>query len=252
MMVHMKPAALVAVLLWLATAPAFAQTTVYQAPTGSVSPSLSITMNLTGGGQAILNPVVGPNCYLGNTCGFPAGYVGTSMSYTLADGSTATLTDFSGTFAPSGSNNYEVSGQASGRDSANRYVMVDKVTATIRITCRSGRGGGCSKVYTGGTLTLTLNATPPATPTATVTPQLATPTPIALPCIGDCNGDGQVTIDELVIGINIALGTATLDQCPAFDCNGNGQVSVDCLLMATNAALNGCEPNGSDASLPTM
>jgi hypothetical protein len=47
-------------------------------------------MNIAGGGSALLNPVVGPNCYLGMTCGFSAGYVGTFMSYALLDGTTAT------------------------------------------------------------------------------------------------------------------------------------------------------------------
>lgn len=250
-MVSMRPAGLAAVLLWLAVAPAFAQTTVYQAPAGSVSPALSITMDLTGGGRAILNPVVGPNCYLGNTCAFPNGYAGTSMSYALPDGSTATLTNFSGTFSPLGNNDYEISGKASGADSANRSVTVDDVHATMRITCRSGRGGGCSKVYTGGMLTITVNGTAPApsTPTPTPPPPTAAPTSV---CIGDCNGDGQVTIDELAIGIDIALGIATIDQCAAFDCSGNQQVSVECLLMAVDAALNGCEPNSPDGSLPAM
>jgi len=130
--------------------------TTYPAPTGSVSPSLFVVLNLIGGGKATLNPVVGPNCYLGMTCGFPAGYVGTSMSYTLPDGSTATLPNFNGSFFPAGAG-YEISGQASGTDSLGRAVTVNNVTVTMRISCRSGRGGGCSKVYTGGSLTLTLN-----------------------------------------------------------------------------------------------
>ena len=27
-------------------------------------------------------------------------------------------------------------------------------------------------------------------------------------CAGDCNGDGTVTINELILGVNIALGSA--------------------------------------------
>ena len=59
-------------------------------------------------------------------------------------------------------------------------------------------------------------------------------------CVGDCNVDGKVTVDELVKGVNIALGTATLAQCQAFDCHGNGHVTVDCLMQAVNSALHGC------------
>ena len=34
-----------------------------------------------------------------------------------------------------------------------------------------------------------------------------TPTPIPPLCIGDCNRDGTVTVDELITGVNMALGT---------------------------------------------
>ena len=59
-------------------------------------------------------------------------------------------------------------------------------------------------------------------------------------CTGDCDGSGAVTIDELVRGVGIALGTTPLDQCSAFDCHGTGSVAVDCLIAAVNASLNGC------------
>jgi hypothetical protein len=59
-------------------------------------------------------------------------------------------------------------------------------------------------------------------------------------CIGDCNGDGPVTVDEILNGVNIALGNQPLLACAAFDADRNGQVTVDELLAAVNAALNGC------------
>lgn len=62
----------------------------------------------------------------------------------------------------------------------------------------------------------------------------------AASCVGDCNGDGVVTVNEIIIGVNIALGNQTLDQCPSFDANGNGAVTVDELIKAVNNALNGC------------
>ena len=77
------------------------------------------------------------------------------------------------------------------------------------------------------------------TPTPTV-PPLPSPTALPLPCVGDCKGDGHVTVDELLKGVNIALGNTALAECPSFDCNANGQVTVDCLLKAVNAALSGC------------
>ena len=59
-------------------------------------------------------------------------------------------------------------------------------------------------------------------------------------CVGDCNGLASVTVDELVEGINIALGVMTLDVCRSFDASGDGFVTVDELLAAIRSALNGC------------
>lgn len=91
-----------------------------------------------------------------------------------------------------------------------------------------------------GTRTPTRTPTPgpPASPTATPTLTRAP----GSACPGDCNGDGQVTIDELVKGVNIALGQQLLAACPAFDRGGDGQVTIDDLIAAVNAALTGCPP----------
>ena len=59
-------------------------------------------------------------------------------------------------------------------------------------------------------------------------------------CVGDCNGDGSVAINELIGGVNIALGNAPVDSCPSFDRNGNGSVSIDELIAAVNVAQTGC------------
>ena len=89
MIVKIHPAPALALLSAMALSSALlAQTaTTYPAPTGSVSPSLVVTMHLTGGGTALLNPVVGPNWSLGKTCAFPSGCAGTYMTYSLPDGS---------------------------------------------------------------------------------------------------------------------------------------------------------------------
>ncbi|MDX2168469.1 MAG: hypothetical protein SF182_15450 [Deltaproteobacteria bacterium] len=59
-------------------------------------------------------------------------------------------------------------------------------------------------------------------------------------CVGDCNGDGEVTINELIVGVNIALGSANVSACPSFDANGDGEVAINELIAAVNAALSGC------------
>lgn len=61
-------------------------------------------------------------------------------------------------------------------------------------------------------------------------------------CAGDCNGDGETTVDEIIIGVNIALGLAPRTNCGIADSSGDGQVSVDEIIAAVNAALSGCGP----------
>src|SRR6185369_1131857 len=50
---------------------------------------------------------------------------------------------------------------------------------------------------------------------------------LAASCVGDCNDDGVVTVDELVKGVNIALDSLALDQCPRFDCRETGRIAID-------------------------
>lgn len=61
-------------------------------------------------------------------------------------------------------------------------------------------------------------------------------------CPGDCNGDMQVQINELVTCVSIALGTAQLTTCQACNVDGNGMVEITELVTAVNAALLGCNP----------
>ena len=97
------------------------------------------------------------------------------------------------------------------------------------------------------TPTDTPTATPTLTPTDTPTPSPSLtpsgpPTPTATlspPCAGDCDGSGDVTINELLTLVNIALGNAAT-ACPAGDRNHDGSITIDELLAAVNAALNGC------------
>src|SRR5262249_10538905 len=59
-------------------------------------------------------------------------------------------------------------------------------------------------------------------------------------CPGDCGNDGEVTVNELVLGVNIALDNAPLDQCQAFDTDGSGDVTINEIIAAVSSALNGC------------
>jgi len=74
---------------------------------------------------------------------------------------------------------------------------------------------------------------------ASVTIHVGSVTPIPA-CVGDCNEGGGVTIDEIITGINIALGLVPSDQCTPFDSDASGTVTVDELLQGVHNALNGC------------
>lgn len=83
---------------------------------------------------------------------------------------------------------------------------------------------------------------PTHTPTPSPTPPMATPTPSVTPvaCVGDCGGDGAVTVDELLVMVNVALGNIDATACVAGDVNGDGEITVDEILQAVNNALNSC------------
>ncbi len=59
------------------------------------------------------------------------------------------------------------------------------------------------------------------------------------PLSGDCNGDGKVTINELVLAVNIAIDTAAMSACPAIDADGDGHAAVNELVRAVNNVLQG-------------
>jgi hypothetical protein len=76
-------------------------------------------------------------------------------------------------------------------------------------------------------------------PTPT-TPGEPTPTVPPGECVGDCNDNGVVVVNELIIGVNIALDSAEVADCLAFDTNWSGGVEVNELVGGVNALLNGC------------
>jgi hypothetical protein len=122
-------------------------------------------------------------------------------------------------------------------------------TATLFGAGNSVNLSGTSFGDAPGTTTFQVLVTDVATPTPTDTPPevptpTATPSPPVSTCIGDCDGSGDVTIDELIVGVNITLGIDDVTMCPSLDVNHDGVVTVMQLLLAVNAALNGCTPAG--------
>jgi len=54
---------------------------------------------------------------------------------------------------------------------------------------------------------------------------------------GDCNDDVQVTIDELITAVGIAMGARSVRDCDAVDADANHSVSVAELVLAVGSAL---------------
>lgn len=83
---------------------------------------------------------------------------------------------------------------------------------------------------------------PTTTPTVTPTPSPSpTPTATLVPCTGDCDGNGAVPINELILAVNISTGAAPASACPAADRDGSLSVTIDELIAAVGNALNGCD-----------
>src|SRR5262245_40196818 len=59
-------------------------------------------------------------------------------------------------------------------------------------------------------------------------------------CAADCNGDGVVTVPELISSINVALGNVPLSACAAADGDGDSAVLVEDLINGIGGAVGGC------------
>jgi hypothetical protein len=66
------------------------------------------------------------------------------------------------------------------------------------------------------------------------------PSVVRAQCVGDCNDNGAVTVDEILTMVNIAVGNADVSTCSAGDANHDGHITVDEILGAVNNALDSC------------
>jgi len=60
------------------------------------------------------------------------------------------------------------------------------------------------------------------------------------PCVADCNHSGNVSVDELVLAVHIALGMTPIEACHEADADANDRVTVDDVVAAVAAAVSGC------------
>jgi hypothetical protein len=57
--------------------------------------------------------------------------------------------------------------------------------------------------------------------------------------VGDCDGDGTVAVNELILAVNIGLGNSPMSACPVVDVDSSGLVEVNELVRAVNSAVQG-------------
>jgi hypothetical protein len=60
-------------------------------------------------------------------------------------------------------------------------------------------------------------------------------------CAGDCGGDGEVGVDEIITMVNVALGNADVSACRAGDSSSDGEITIGEIIAAVNNALGGCQ-----------
>ncbi len=73
------------------------------------------------------------------------------------------------------------------------------------------------------------------------------PTPTMGPtlCAGDCNFDGQTTVDELVTMARVLLGDAPFNACLLGDANHNGKIGVDDVVAGIASVIGNCHGIGT-------
>jgi len=62
-------------------------------------------------------------------------------------------------------------------------------------------------------------------------------------CAGDCNTNNEVTVNEVVVLVNIDLGSTPLTSCPSGDIDGNEMITIDEVVTSVKNLLEGC-PTG--------
>jgi hypothetical protein len=84
------------------------------------------------------------------------------------------------------------------------------------------------------------SATPQNNAAAMETLPATVPCQAAPPCPGDCNMDGEATLDEIIRIVNVALGLAELGPCSPADTNEDGQLAIDELVAAVASTVTEC------------
>ncbi|HYD47686.1 MAG TPA: right-handed parallel beta-helix repeat-containing protein [Terriglobales bacterium] len=70
---------------------------------------------------------------------------------------------------------------------------------------------------------------------------------------GDCDGSGTVTVDEIIVAVQLALASSAAPQhCSAADANADERITVDEILAAINAATTAPPPELSSGAMTVV
>ena len=142
-------------------------------------------------------------------------------------------------------------GEYAGFGQPDTVFATDNVFAAVPIAQRDRHILTSARMTDGAmlaskTVTVVAGTTSTPTPTESVTssptasPTISPTSSVPVACVGDCNDGGSVSVDELVRGVNITLGTSDVSSCASFDVDSSNSVTVDELVQAVNAVLRGC------------
>jgi hypothetical protein len=144
---------------------------------------------------------------------------------------------------------YDESLAVAGEGQTQAYLAAEKASSAVEgITGAGSTAAGAASVAMSWSLSssswaiIGVSVNPAPTPTAAP----PSPTPSATPtlpipnCVGDCDGSGDVTVNEIISMVNIALGSAPLSACTAGDADHSGDITINEVIAAVNNALNGC------------
>lgn len=73
-----------------------------------------------------------------------------------------------------------------------------------------------------------------------------------VPCYADCNGDDDISVDEILRGVNAAIGATSMEGCETYDSDHDAAIGIDEIILAVNGSLVGCVPRrGAPPLTPT-
>src|SRR4029453_7686162 len=75
---------------------------------------------------------------------------------------------------------------------------------------------------------------------------LICPSARAADCMGDCDGSASVTVNELIMAVNISLALGDPSECDVY----GGPVAINLLIKAVNNLLTGCQVAGDPTETP--